>query len=102
MGFIPFYVVIHGCLQSKFDNCNLVADVPRHVTLRGLPRSNMLSYYVMIMYYNVYVYMYKCMYNRVTAIYIDLSKIKLLILVFVFVIIQILVIANAPIRNIFF
>ena len=54
----------------------MVADVPRQVSLRRFPGSNVLSYYVII------IFIYNYTYNRVTSICIDLSKIKLFVFVF--------------------
>ena len=48
----------------------MVADVPRQLSLRRFPGSNVLSYYVII----IFIYNY-----RVTSICIDLSKIKLFV-----------------------
>ena len=53
----------------------MVADVPRQVSLRRFPGSNVLSYYVII------IFIYNYTYNRVTSICIDLSKIKLFVLI---------------------
>ena len=53
----------------------MVADVPRQVSLRRFPGSNVLSYYVII------IFIYNYTYNRVTSICIDLSKIKLFVFV---------------------
>ena len=55
----------------------MVADVPRQVSLRRFPGSNMLSYYVII----IFIYNYTCNRPRVTSICIDLSKIKLFVFV---------------------
>ena len=55
----------------------MVADVPRQVSLRLFPVSNVLSYYVII------IFIYNYTYNRVTSICFDLSKMKLFVFVFV-------------------
>ena len=49
----------------------------RQVSLRRFPGSNVLTYYVII----IFIYNYTS--NRVTSICIDLSKIKLFVFVFV-------------------
>ena len=46
----------------------MVADVPRQVSLRRFLGSNVLSYYVIV------IFIYNNTYNRVTSICIDLSK----------------------------
>ena len=57
----------------------MVADVPRQVPLRRFPGSNVVSYYVII------IFIYNYTYNIVTYICIDLSKIQLFVFVFVFI-----------------
>ena len=55
----------------------MVTDVSRHVSLGRFPGSNVLSYYVII------IFIYNYTYNKVTSICIDLSKIKSFVFVFV-------------------
>ena len=57
----------------------MVADVPRNVSLRRFPGSNVLSYYVII------IFIYNYTNNGITYVCIDLAKIKLFVFAFVFV-----------------
>ena len=57
----------------------MVADVPRNMSLRRFPGSNVLSYYVII------IFIYNYTNNGVTSVCIDLAKIKLFVFAFVFV-----------------
>ena len=61
----------------------MVADV----SLCRLPGSNMVSYYVIIIYICIYMYIlvYMYTYDRVTSICIDLSNIILFVFAVVFV-----------------
>ena len=54
----------------------MVADVPRQVSLRRFPGSNVL-------YYVIIIFIYNYTYNRVTSFCIDLSQIKLFVFVYI-------------------